>query len=304
MRGDKALRGQALHWDDLRVVSAVHRSGSFMRAARELDLNETTVARRIARIEATLGFRLYDTVDGMRWPTEGCRAILQSLAAMERAAAEVSAVRNHVGILTRRLRLSTIEAIAEYLIAPRLGELLDAEPGLTLEIEAADQNVDMSRWQADLAIRLGRPDRGAFNMRRIGEIDFYIASPARPGRRRTTERSDRPAASLPLIGYPDALANQPEMAGLATHIGAGPVRIQTSSYALIRRLIDAGAGIGVLPGFIVRSLPDTASLTLQRLPARREVWLLTQSHSRDDALARRVADWCAALFEPLPPLPP
>ena len=298
MRGDKALRGDAIHWDDLRVIGAVHRSGSFMRAAREMDLNETTVARRITRIESALGFRLFDTVDGMRRPTEGCRAILQSLAVMERAAAEVSAVRNHTGVMRRRLKLSTIEAIAEHIVAPAVGRLLQAEPGLNLEIETGDQNVDMSRWEADLAIRLGRPNRGAFNMRRIGEIDFYLVAPGPSGRRDASSRDPRPAVPPSLITYPDALAGQPEMADLDKHAAAGTVRVQTSSFAVIQRLVAAGSGIGVLPGFIVRSFPAAAPFKLQRLEARREVWLLTQTHSRDDALTRRVIDWCASLFRP------
>lgn len=299
MRGDKALRGHAIHWDDLRIVSAVHRSGSYMRAGRELDLNETTVARRITRVEAALGFRLFDTVDGMRCPTEGCQALLQSLAVMERAAAEVSAVRHHAGVMKRRLRLSTIEAVAEHLVAPAVGRLLEAEPGLNLEIETGDQNVDMSRWEADLAIRLGRPQRGAFTMRRIGEIDFYLVTPGPSARRDGQPRGHRAAAPPPLITYPDALAGQPEMAALDKLVEAGTVRVRTSSYGVIRRLVEAGTGVGVLPGFIVRSFPASAAYKLQRLEARREVWLLTQTHSRDDALTRRVVDWCAGLFRPL-----
>lgn len=270
-----------------------------MRAAREMDLNETTIARRLARIESALGFRLFDTVDGLRWPTEGCRAILQSLATMERAAAEVDTVRGYAGSMKRRLRLSTIDSIATHIVAPAVSRLLEAEPGLTLEIESGDRNVDMSRWEADLAIRLGRPNRGAFNMRRIGEIDYYLVSPRMPGRRAGGRRGDSPVPSLPLISYPDSLAGQPEMQALGRLHETATVRIQTSSYDVIRRLLDAGAGIGVLPGFIVREWPQGHLFDVRRLEARREVWLLTQSHARDDALARRVADWCAGLFPPL-----
>lgn len=295
--------GDAIHWDDLRVVGTVHRTGSFIRAARDLGLNETTVARRLTRVEAALGFRLFDTVDGSRRPTEGCRRILQSLAAMERAAAEVSAVKSRAGSLKRRLRLSTIDAIAEHIVAPAVSRLLAAEPGLTLEIEAGDQNVDMSRWEADLAIRLGRPNRGAFNMRRIGEVDYYLVTPKGATRHGAGRHglASSPPQPLPRITYPDSLVGRPEMAALARTRAASAVRIQTSSYGVIHRLLEAGAGISVLPGFIVRALPPNHSFELDRLDARREVWLLTQSHSRDDALARRVADWCAGLFQPLPP---
>lgn len=284
-----------MNWDDLRIVGAVYRTGSYMRAGREMGIDETTVARRLVRIEAALGMRLFETTDGVRTPTDSCRAILPALAAMERASADVQTLTAHAGQPMRRLRLSTISSIAEDFVAPAVERLLGAEPGLTLVIETGDHNVDMSRWEADLAIRLGRPARGAFNVRRVGVLDFCLVSP-RPGGGDEATAADR-LDPMPLIAYTDGLNGTPEMACLFRHEAAGPVRVQTSDVALICALIQSGAGIGVLPAFLAQTLLDNDRLQVQPIDAQREVWLLTQSHARDDPLACRVADWCASLFD-------
>lgn len=295
--------GSTMNWDDLRIVGAVYRTGSYMRAGREMAIDETTVARRIARIEASLGMRLFETLDGLRNPTESCKAILPALAAMERAASDVQTLTTEAGQPVRRLRLSTISAIAEHFVAPAVGRLLTAEPGLTLVVETGDHNVDMSRWEADLAIRLGRPARGAFNVRRVGVLDFCLVMPRGGGigAAAGADVASVPSSLMPLIAYTDSLSGTPEMGCLFRFERAGPVRVQTSDVALIRALVEAGAGIGVLPGFLAESLRRDDRLDVHPIEAQREVWLLTQSHARDDPLACRVADWCAGLFERLSP---
>lgn len=287
-----------MNWDDLRIVCAVYRFGSFLRAAREIAVDETTVARRLARIETALGRRLFDTVDGIRSPTEACQAMLPSLLAMEKAAHDVRALTESGNEPLRKFRLATIPAIAEHFIAPAVPALLAAEPGLALIIDTGDHNVDMSRWEADLAIRLGRPSRGAFNMRRVGLLDFHLVCPKRlaatSGGRRARNRLEADA----LIAYPDSLAEMPEMVTLLRMEKSRPVRVQTSDIGLIRALLAEGVGIGVLPGFALGPLRGDDRLEIHRLEAHREVWLLTQSHSRDDPLAKRLAAWCASLFNP------
>lgn len=292
-----------MNWDDLRIVSAVYRTGSFMRAARDIGIDETTVARRLSRIEAALNTRLFETVDGVRRPSDGCLALMPALAAMEQAATDAQTLIEQAGDLQRRLRLSTIPAIAEHFLAPAIPELLAQEPELRLVIETSDHNVDMSRWEADIAIRLGRPARGAFNVRRIGALDFCLVIPKAPDA--GAQDSDSGISQANLLAYTDALLDTPEMISLLRFEKDARVRVQTSDLALIRALVEDGAGVSVLPNFLARSLHGNERIEVRPIEAQREVWLLTQSHSRDDPLARRVVDWCAALFncDELPPRP-
>ncbi|MDT1062522.1 LysR family transcriptional regulator [Paracoccus sp. CPCC 101403] len=285
-----------MNWDDFRIVSAVCKTGSFTRAGRILQINETTVGRRINRLETEMGLTLFDAVDGMRRPTQACAAIMRNLREMEKSADEIRrALRGH-DHLQRQFRLSTIAAIAEHWLAPHLPQLLTALPDLSLSIDTSDQNVDMSRWEADFALRLGRPKQGSFLMRRIGQINFVLVQPARTG-------ADEPL----LVTYPEAMIDMPEMVEMFDTIGNRQPRVETSDLNLIRELLASGRAIGVLPEAMAHRLSARADLLTTPITVAREVWLLSQPYLRDDPVARELSAWLPTLFamrEESAPLPP
>lgn len=275
-----------MNWDDLRVVSTINRTGSFTRAAAALEVDETTVSRRVSRIEQTLGVTLFAASHGRREPTEDCRRILGHLAAMEQASAAIGTLLTEPHVSYRRLRLSTIGAIANYFLAPALPELLEAEPDLVLSIDTSDQNIVMSRWEADFALRLGRPRRGDFSVRRVGTLQFALVRPSDP-------------AVVPIVAaYPEALAETPEMQALQALKGGVRHRLETSDLALMRRFLATGRGLGIVPERLARAMAANPAVKIESLEVTREVWLLSQPHLRDDSLARSVYEWCARQFAP------
>lgn len=276
-----------MNWDDLRIISAICRTGSFTRAARLLRIDETTVGRRLARLEVAMDAKLFEAVDGLRRPTGACTAVLRHLDAMETAAEDIRRVLRAEEHAQRAFRLSTIAAIAEHWLAPQLSTLLAQTPGLTLRIESSDRNVDMSRWEADFALRLGRPARGAFLMRRIGLIGFSLARPRA-----------LPISQAMLFAYPETLAHTPEMEALRSVVGNREPRVETSDLSMMRALVREGGGVAVLPDQLARDLATDQEIEVTPLPVTREVWLLSQPHLRDDSLARALAEWCAKLFAP------
>lgn len=81
-----------MNWDDLRVAMAVHRAGSYAKAGSLLRIDETTVARRLGRLQRDLGFALFDAVDGARRPTAKCRELLSHIESMSRHAGSIAAL--------------------------------------------------------------------------------------------------------------------------------------------------------------------------------------------------------------------
>ncbi len=274
-----------MNWDDFRIISAVYRTGSFVRAARALHIDETTVGRRVARIEAGLEVPLFEPADGMRRPTAACLAILRPLHEMEAAADSICRTLKQQDYSDRVFRISTIAAIAEHWLAPNLPALFDDMPELSLSIDSSDDNVDMSRWEADFALRLGRPKRGAFLMRRIGKIGFSLVRPS----------GMAPEAEI-FAAYPQELANTPEMLGLFSTCPGRTIRLETSNLSVIRTMLASGQGTGVLPDLMVRDLGRLDSVHVTPLPISRDIWLLSQPHLRNDPLARKLSEWCAELF--------
>ena len=136
----------SMNWDDLRIVAAVRDEGTYAGASVRLRVDETTVGRRLARIERALGLRLFEAVDGVRKPTRQCEAVLAHIEAMAAHVADIGKLGESLPGLTGRFRIASTSAIAEELLAPRASRFLEQNPGLTVRFLTSSENVKFSRW--------------------------------------------------------------------------------------------------------------------------------------------------------------
>jgi len=273
-----------MDWDDLRIAAAVRDSGTFAGAGARLRLDETTVARRLARLQKSLGVSLFEAVDGRRRPTPQCEAILERVQEMARHVAEIGLLGRPAPGPTGRFRIATTNALAEEMLAPAAASFLAAHPGLTLQFLTSGQNVNFSRWEADLAIRLRKPDTGNFAISKLGEVRLYLFEPAAP------------ADEAVICCYPDDLDATPESRFLAARGLKAAARCVTDNIRLTRGLIQSRAAIGVLPDYACGALLADRALRATLLPKRRDVWLLVQNHLKRNPAARVVIDWIRQCF--------
>ncbi|MEO1162041.1 MAG: LysR substrate-binding domain-containing protein, partial [Pseudomonadota bacterium] len=177
-------------------------------------------------------------------------------------------------------------SIAEQILAPGLAQFLLANPGLSLELDTSNQNLNFSHWEADLAIRLGKPARGAFSMRKLADLRFHLFQP----------RGTAKDAEALVCAYPEELSETPEMKELSARGFMKGRRLKTGNVRLIRSIISSHAGIGVLPQHLSADLLQDKRLTATPLKTRREAFLLIQPHLKDDPATRLVVDWIAGQF--------
>ncbi|MBV9565008.1 MAG: LysR family transcriptional regulator [Bradyrhizobium sp.] len=274
-----------MNWDDLRIVAAVREAGTYAAAGTRLRLDETTVGRRLARIERALGVRLFEAVDGGRRPTASCERVLAHVQAMMAHAAEISRIGDSLPGLVGRFRIASTNAVAEEILAPRAARLLAAHPGIALRLLTSSENVRFSRWQADVAIRLRKPDKGDFTISRLGELKLYLIEPAAKGE-----------AEPVVCAYPDELGQIPETELLKEAGLQGRTRIVSDNVRVIRTLIESRQAIGILPDLLCTALLSDRRLRATLLPRRRDVWLLVQNHLKRDGAARVVIDWIRDAF--------
>jgi DNA-binding transcriptional LysR family regulator len=275
-----------MNWDDLRIIAAVRDEGTYAGASARLRIDETTVGRRLSRIERALGLRLFEAADGVRKPTRQCEAVLAHVEAMAAHAAEIGRLSESVEGPVGRLRIASTNTVAEQVLSPRASDFLRANPGLMLQFLTSSENVKFSRWEADLAIRLRKPDKGDFAISRLGDIKLYYLEPV------STEGEPM------LCAYPDELGAIPEMQFLRTRkIRA---RCVTDNVRVIRNLIRAHQAAGVLPEYSCADLLGDRRLRATLLPKRRDVWLLVQNHLKRDAATRVTIDWVRQCFKDLP----
>ncbi|MDF0583579.1 LysR family transcriptional regulator [Bradyrhizobium yuanmingense] len=274
-----------MNWDDLRIIAAVRDEGTYAGASARLRIDETTVGRRLARIQRDLGVPLFDAVDGVRRPTRQCEAVLAHVGAMAAHAAAIDRIKESQVGPVGRLRIASTNAVAEELLAPHASSFLRDHPGLTLQFLTASGNVKFSRWQADLAIRLRKPEKGDFTISKLGDVRLYFFEPADRG-------GGEPIACV----YPDELDAIPEAQFLRAKRLTN-VRCVTDNIRIIRTMIQSHQAIGVLPEHSCAPLLADRSLRATLLPKRRDVWLLVQNHLKRDPATRVTIAWVRACFQ-------
>jgi DNA-binding transcriptional LysR family regulator len=160
-----------LEWTDLRFLLAVARAKTLSAAARKLGCDQTTVGRRIDALETSLDRRLFRrTPDGYFPTAEGELA----LARAERVEDEVMAMEREISGRDERpqgqVRLTTYESMGQHFLPPRLGIFRQRFPEIELQLNMDNRPLNLSRREADLALRPGKPTQQELQVRKIGSV--------------------------------------------------------------------------------------------------------------------------------------
>src|SRR5690606_14797516 len=284
-------------WDDLRLFLAVARSGQILAAARRLDLNHATVARRLSGLEQALKVKLVDR------RTTGClltEAGERLLARAERIEAELIAASAEIGgadvAVSGTVRIGAPDGFGVAFLAPRLGALSERHPDLTLQLVPVPRAVSLSRREADIAITVERPEHGRLVARKLVDYELALYASKDYLARAGVPEAPTDLRDHALVGYVEDLVYAAALA-YAPEIDRSFVpRFEIASALGQTEAVRAGAGIGILHSFIARADPNL----VQVLPERtilRAYWLVVHESVRDLRRVRTVADFIAEQVE-------
>ena len=284
-------------WDDLRILLAVQRAGSLTAAAASLGCSQPTVSRRVAALAKRYGTALLVTEGGRSVPSPAGRSVLERAERIER---EVHAIAREVDRLDERphgsVRLSAPEGVGLAVIAPRLAAFRREHPGLELLLVAESQVVNLSRREADLALRFVRPRQRDLVVRRVARVPFAAYAAAAYLRERPREGGALLAEGEDVVALHEALAEQPEARWLRAQLPSGRVRVRVRNTLALAAAVKAGAGVGVLPAY----LADDPALVPLRAPAPplvRDVYLVFHRALRGTARVRLASRFAAECME-------
>lgn len=168
-----------LDWDDLRFFLTLCRHSSLSAAAKHLHVAQSTVGRRLASLEASLGVRLLNRTPDGYVPTLAGQDVRLQAERVEEAALELE--RNVGGRDTRLaglVRVTCAETIATHVLAPSFARLWQTHPDIMLELIPNPRELSLSMREADISVRLKQPDQHDLVVRRIGTLAFGLyASP-------------------------------------------------------------------------------------------------------------------------------
>jgi DNA-binding transcriptional LysR family regulator len=272
-----------LDWEDVRFFAALARHGSLSAAARALTVNHATVARRLAALEQALGAKLFKRRPTGYELTAAGRSALDAADAMESAAAALSQLEPEAA-LSGLVRLTATPSVAEVFLIPRLAALQEQHPALDLEIMAERRPVSLQRHQSDIALRLGRPERGELLARRVARVAYRFYS--------TSAWRDRLKQGVApcLIGFDEAGAQFPEALWLARRFGKARLALRCNNQIGQIAAARAGCGIAMLPCFLAAGDPALVEVRLGDMPPTRELWLLTRRDVQKSPRIRVVTD--------------
>jgi len=288
---------QPMNWDDYQIFLALQRGQSHARAARALGVNATTIGRRLAALEGALGARLFQRTPAGLSLTPSGEAIL---VRVERVEAELlAAQRELAGADTRAVgtvRLTSGDALASYVLVPGLVELRRRHPQLFIELRADTRALDLSRREADVALRLARPKEPSFIARRAGHMRFALYASRPYLDQRGTPRAAKELAEHDFIGFEAELDQVPQVKWLRRLLREPRWVFRANTTTAQAAACAAGHGIALLPTFVAAHEPNLVPL-LPRLDGPvRELWAVTHADLRKNARVALVVDWLTALL--------
>ncbi len=258
-----------MNWDDLKIFLCVARRRKLADAARELKLDETTVSRRLKRLEDALGHRLFERLRSGHHLTQHGEALLATAEEIELQTAIIQAQQSpHSQSPSGTIRISVAEGFGVFVLSPCLGEFHKQYPQIEIDLVAGSGFLSLSRREADIAIGLSRPKSAhiisevlcKYNLHLYGHPDYLD--------RRPPVNSPSDLTEHLLIDYVDDLIYAEELRYFETALPQLKPGLRSTSITAQRNLVIDGSGLAILPDFmnndsLQKILPEQISLTRQ-----------------------------------------
>lgn len=272
-----------IDWDGWRAVLVLARAGTLSGAAGVLGVDATTAARRLRRLETAIGLRLFERQGVRLVPTVACLDLLPRVETAEQALqAAATAFDREGGKVARLLRITAVPCLVDHLLVPSLADLL-AGRRLRVELVADNRNLSMTRREADLAVRLGRPDVHGM-VQRLGSLSYAVHA-----------RRGLDPERLPWAALSDEHAHLPETRWTMREAGDRGVELRTNRFEALARMASHGLVRALLPACVARSFPNLEQVGEPDVLAR-EVWLIGHPEDAEIPHIQAGVGWLAGLF--------
>ena len=257
-----------MDWDNLKFFLALAETGSLSRASEKLQVDHSTVARRIDTLEQELGVRLVERLArSYRLTAEGER-VRDRAKEIEAGVVDITRFAQSVDRSPHRVvRVNGPPTFISRFLAPRLLALQAEHPGLRIELVGEARQISLSRGEADLALRLERPREKGIVARRLAVVAYGLYG-SRDYLARCSE-GDRA-----FLGYDDSLDHLPQQRWLKMLAGERVLALRANDLTTLLTAVRAGLGLAILPCIMARGRPDLVSVPTPLPPLTRELWLL------------------------------
>ncbi len=281
----------ALDWDEFRLVKAIADARSLVGAAQALELNHSTIFRRLAAVETAIGARLFERSRAGYQPTAAGEEMIGLATGMADSIIDFERrVAGRDAKSTGELRVTMVDSMAISLLPPILARFRAVNPGVQLDLIVAAQSLNLSRRDADVAIRTTNEPPEALVGRRICVARWAVYASADLA----AEFAARVVAAAPWIGFGDNFA--PPLGKRWVDENIGPRR-QVCRVNSVLGMVEAaalGVGAAILPCFLGDPRPELSRVGAPLAELDVDLWILTHADLRHSARVRAFMELAGA----------
>ena len=279
-------------WEDLRHFVALAREGTLSAAARMLGVDHATVARRVAALEADTGLKLIDRRARSYQLTDDGKRIAATATPMEEAAFAVGrAVQAARPGLRGEISISSPPSVTNVLIAPQLIRLRHRRPGIRIKLIGEKRAASLNRREADVALRVTRPQEPGLIARKIGSFGFSLYGAS-------SYLKETPPHAVAFVAYDDSMDDAPQQKWLQAVAAGNEIVMRTNDLENQVAAARTGVGLAVLPHFLGDPDPRLKRYDVTPAPPSRDVWLLVHRDLRHAPLVRAVMEFLTDCIKP------
>jgi len=288
----------SLDWDDLKVFIHAARGGSLGNAAKRLRVDQSTISRRIAHLESTLGIALFERLpSGLRVNEAGERLLCHA----QRIESAVIAMHEDLQCggsqMAGRVRLATMEGIASLYLAARFSGLRRQHPELTIELVTSPQTISVNRREADLFLSFFQPTGQGMVSEKLGCFELGLF-----GARGYFEQHGMPESASDLarhrfVTYIDDLIQLESVRWLDDIIKNPKVSFHSNSMIAQMNAAAGGIGLVLLPSFAVHGRDDLVPVLAEVASTVRDVWLNVHTDLQFVPRIRAVSGFLKSTFK-------
>jgi len=286
---------RAPKWDELRTFIEVARDGSLSAAARRLGLTQPTVGRHIDALETALGLALFTRSPRGLTPTPAALALEPHVEAMAAAAAAFGRAASGEAAADRGVvRLTASEIIGCEVLPPILAAFHAGHPGIVIELALTNRTEDLSRHDADIAVRMVRPTQSGLVPRRIGTSRLALFAHRSYLARFGEPRSLADLATHCVIGFDRDNRSFRSAGDVARKLTREVFGFRCDNDLVQLAALRAGVGIGGCQENIARRTPELVPVLPNAIQHALEVWLVMHEDLKATRRVRLLFDHLAA----------
>lgn len=281
-----------LNWDNLRVFLAVARCQSALEAGNQLNIDHSTVTRKIRRLEVEIGSKLFDRNNQGHALTSAGGRLLEAVEKMEDTLVVIEAeVGGDNQILTGQVRVGATEGFGSFFLAPLLSGFISQHPEMSIDLLAVPRFVNLSKREADIAVSIERPETGAYVVSKLSDYKLQLYATRSYLLNHPTISTLSDLSGHRFIGYVDELSYSTELRYLSKFTSDSAVNFRSTSVIAQFHAARQGHGIVVLPCFMGNTCNDLVPILPGTAEIIRTFWLIAPTERREVARVRAVWDF-------------